>query len=152
MPSNLLNELKIKQTQLMEQITKRSDTNISSDSKRSDGSDRIVNINSRIRISRYRIEWIVKSRIRVGSGGNSKKSDSGTQKVGYLVSYCALFMPNLMFWFKRSGLGRVGYIPDLEQLGSGSPIKVGFRSGTRKFWYPLHHHFGEKNQLFNGAN
>ena len=73
------------------------------------------------------------------SGRNSNKSDSGTQKVRYYVGYHALFTPNFMFCFIRSGSGSVRYIPDLENSGSGSPKKVGFRSGTRKFWYPLHH-------------
>ena len=83
------------------------------------------------------VERVAKSR--VSNRSDSKKSDSGTQKVGYFVGYCALFTPNFMFWFKRSGSGRVGYIPDLEKSGSGSPKKVGFGSGTRKFGYPLQH-------------
>ena len=77
---------------------------------------------------------IVKSRIRVRLGGNSKKLDSGTQKVGYFVGYHALFTPNFMFCFIRSGAGSVGYIPDLEKSGSGSPKKVWVGSGIRKIW------------------
>ena len=79
-----------------------------------------------------------KSRIRVG---NSKKSDSGTQKVRYFFGYRALFTPNFMFSFIRSG--RVGYIPNLEKSGwvaqknSGSgrvPENLGTRSTTRREW------------------
>ena len=92
------------------------------------------------------VEWVAKSRVsnrsdskNSDSGRNSKKLDSGTQKVGYFVGYCALFTPNFMFCFIRLGSGSVRYIPDLEKLGSGSPKKVRFRSGTQKFGYPLHH-------------
>ena len=56
------------------------------------------------------MERVAKSRVsnrsdskKSDSGRNSKKSDSGTQKIGYFVSYCALFTPNFMFCFIRSG-------------------------------------------------
>ena len=84
------------------------------------------------------MEQIVKSWIRVGSGGNSKKSDFGTQN-----GYHSLFTPNFMFCFIRSGSGRVGYIPEVEKLGLGRvPENSGARSTTtyninlKKVWNP----------------
>ena len=56
------------------------------------------------------VERVAKSR--VSNRSDSKKSDSGTQKVGYFVGYHALFTP------------------DLEMSGSGSPKKSGL--GTQK--------------------
>jgi hypothetical protein len=47
------------------------------------------------------VERVAKSR--VSNRSDSKKSDSGTQKVGYFVGYCALFPPNFMGFFIRSG-------------------------------------------------
>ena len=89
------------------------------------------------------VERAAKSR--VSNRLDSKKSDSDRvgwsfQKVRYFVGYHALFTPNFMGFFIKSGSGRVGYIPDMEKSGSGSPKKVGFGSGTRKFGYPLHHY------------
>ena len=79
------------------------------------------------------MERVAKSRVlnrsdskKSDSGRNSKKSDSGTPKVGYFVGYSALFTPNFMDFFKRSGSGRVGYLPDLEKSGSGGSKIVGF--------------------------
>ena len=74
------------------------------------------------------------AKCRVSNRSDSKKSDSGTQKVGYFVGLCALFTPNFMFCFIRSGSGRVGYIPNLAKSGSGSPKKV--RVGYPKIWVP----------------
>ena len=79
------------------------------------------------------VKWITKSW--VSNRSDRKKSDSGQvgwefEKVRYFVGYHALFTPNFMFYFIRSGSGRVGYIPDLEKSGSGSPKKVGLGSGT----------------------
>ena len=72
---------------------------------------------------------IPKSRIRV-----PKKSD-------ILLCIMLFLLQSLCFVSKRSDSGRVGYILDLEKLGLGSPKKVEFRSGTQKFWYPLHHYY-----------
>ena len=75
------------------------------------------------------VERVAKSRVsnrsdskksdsdRVGECGDSKKLGSGTQNVGYFVGYHVRFTPNFMFCFIRLGLGRVGYIPDLEKSG-----------------------------------
>ena len=74
------------------------------------------------------VERVTKSRVsnrldskKSDSGRNSKMSGSGTQKVRYFVGYNALFTPNFMGFFIKSGSGRVGYIPDMEKSGSGSP-------------------------------
>jgi hypothetical protein len=69
------------------------------------------------------VERVAKSR--VSNRSDSKKSDSGTQKVGYFVGYHALFTPNFMGFFIKSCSGRGGYIPDMEKSGSGSPKKSG---------------------------
>ena len=58
--------------------------------------------------------------------GNPKSRVRVPKKSGILSG---IMKQNIKFGVKsaqRSGSGRVGYIPDLEKSGSGSPKKVGF--------------------------
>ena len=59
------------------------------------------------------------------------------KKLGILSGIVHFLLQILCFAFIRSGSGKVsgtvGYIPDLEKSGSGSPKKVWFGSDTRKF-------------------